>query len=286
MRSCPLLVLVLTLAFPNVAAAGELPVSYLVEQKPLKDAVAGTSLTFELFTDQACSGSAASSSAVAIDAITMVSKLTHIVAKGADKPPNVAELRATLPAVAVPGNVWLRVTGTGIVPFGDPCQAQSGQVASAPFDGALSTKDVVLLWGGHFVGQWSIETPTDVGLLSGSIPVAVDRAAAVALQNLDTSTRQACRIELVAPTEPQRINNMVITQLGTPPENFYIPIFGLSGCRPACSDGVRNGKETDVDCGGDTECARCPTGGHCSNGGDCASGQCVMCQFCAIPLCQ
>ncbi|HZR81485.1 MAG TPA: hypothetical protein VFD92_10355 [Candidatus Binatia bacterium] len=41
---------------------------------------------------------------------------------------------------------------------------------------------------------------------------------------------------------------------------------------PSCSDGVRNGSETDVDCGG--ACAGCALGGQCGAGADCASGTC------------
>lgn len=39
-----------------------------------------------------------------------------------------------------------------------------------------------------------------------------------------------------------------------------------------CSDGKRNGTETDVDCGG--ECEPCAEGKSCKAGGDCAGGQC------------
>jgi hypothetical protein len=50
-------------------------------------------------------------------------------------------------------------------------------------------------------------------------------------------------------------------------------------CSPHCGDGVRNGTETDVDCGGfcETDCA---PGQHCYIFADCASGVCVndICQ--------
>jgi hypothetical protein len=45
-------------------------------------------------------------------------------------------------------------------------------------------------------------------------------------------------------------------------------------CQTAtCSDGVRNGDETDVDCGG-TVCPGCANGGSCQSDGDCKSGVC------------
>ena len=40
-----------------------------------------------------------------------------------------------------------------------------------------------------------------------------------------------------------------------------------------CTDGVKNGAETDVDCGGGT-CPRCATGKICTSRTDCASARC------------
>ena len=41
---------------------------------------------------------------------------------------------------------------------------------------------------------------------------------------------------------------------------------------PSCSDGLQNGDESDVDCGG--SCPACPIGGSCVIGGDCTTGIC------------
>lgn len=43
---------------------------------------------------------------------------------------------------------------------------------------------------------------------------------------------------------------------------------------PACDDGLMNGLETDVDCGGGT-CPPCADGMGCTAGSDCAGGSCV-----------
>jgi hypothetical protein len=40
-----------------------------------------------------------------------------------------------------------------------------------------------------------------------------------------------------------------------------------------CTDGILNGSETDVDCGGES-CGDCASGKHCQDVGDCASGLC------------
>jgi len=60
-------------------------------------------------------------------------------------------------------------------------------------------------------------------------------------------------------------------------------ILGLKDVAgPACSDQLRNGDETDVDCGG--SCGPCTTGRSCSVAGDCASSVCETRQ-CAAPSC-
>ena len=51
---------------------------------------------------------------------------------------------------------------------------------------------------------------------------------------------------------------------------------GLSGCvfylNPLCTDQIRNGEETDIDCGG--SCGRCEVGGSCKSNADCEDSDC------------
>jgi hypothetical protein len=55
-------------------------------------------------------------------------------------------------------------------------------------------------------------------------------------------------------------------------------------CQAAtCTDVVRNGKETDVDCGGGV-CAKCATGKGCGLASDCQSSVCLA-GLCLAPLC-
>ncbi|MEZ4221462.1 MAG: hypothetical protein R3B13_11095 [Polyangiaceae bacterium] len=42
-----------------------------------------------------------------------------------------------------------------------------------------------------------------------------------------------------------------------------------------CGDGVKNGTETDVDCGGGGTCAKCVNGKKCTSGADCSSNACI-----------
>ncbi len=54
-------------------------------------------------------------------------------------------------------------------------------------------------------------------------------------------------------------------------------------CAPTCSDGILNGTETDLDCGG-ASCSGCDDGDSCSLASDCTSGVCTS-SVCQVPLC-
>lgn len=55
-------------------------------------------------------------------------------------------------------------------------------------------------------------------------------------------------------------------------------------CTPAsCGDGLRNGDESDIDCGG--ICPGCPDSSPCGAGADCASGVCGPGGTCSAPTC-
>jgi hypothetical protein len=73
-------------------------------------------------------------------------------------------------------------------------------------------------------------------------------------------------------------------QLGTcaPSSSTCAPVDPQN---PTCDDCVKDGAETDVDCGGDA-CPPCATGKACLAGADCASGDCAQ-GTCAVgtPTC-
>ena len=56
---------------------------------------------------------------------------------------------------------------------------------------------------------------------------------------------------------------------------------------PMCNDGVQNGSETDMDCGGIgcPDAKRCLAGDHCAIGGDCKSGVCQA-GTCQVATCK
>lgn len=53
---------------------------------------------------------------------------------------------------------------------------------------------------------------------------------------------------------------------------------------PSCFDGVKNGTETGVDCGGPGVCEPCEAGASCTVNDDCESGSCAQ-GLCAVPRC-
>lgn len=63
----------------------------------------------------------------------------------------------------------------------------------------------------------------------------------------------------------------------TPGNGFFYQVFSVS-----CTDGVMNGDETDVDCGG--SCNACVDGAACTSSADCASKHCDL-SVCQIPTC-
>ena len=82
----------------------------------------------------------------------------------------------------------------------------------------------------------------------------------------------AASAQCVAATCPARCNGNFDCGLGD--------ICVAYVCVPHCNDGVLDGDESDVDCGGDACVARCLAGRTCNVNGDCASGICYygICQ--------
>ena len=112
---------------PLAASAADLPVTYTVQEKPFKAAVAGTPLTFELYNDSVCTHLVASV-AVPVEDITLISKLKLFTPKGGTKLPNTVELRTKLTTYEDPSSDYsslaLKVIGAAVVPVGGACQAQ------------------------------------------------------------------------------------------------------------------------------------------------------------------
>src|SRR5687767_14146601 len=96
--SIRLAVSVIAALVPLSASANDLPVSYLVEDKPLKAAVAGTPLVFSLYGDGGCTA-LLQSVPVNVEDVTILVKLKQMTPKNDTKLPNTIELRHTLDGV-------------------------------------------------------------------------------------------------------------------------------------------------------------------------------------------
>lgn len=124
MKRYVMLGLLVGLYRPPLASGIDLPASYTVEEAPAKMlAVAGTPLTFELFTDAVCSNPVFVD-VEPVENVTLLSRLKLLKPKGATAPRKTLEIRHTLLGVPAVSPLYLMVTGTGIVPVGGACQPQ------------------------------------------------------------------------------------------------------------------------------------------------------------------
>lgn len=124
-----LLLTVAVLAVPLAADAADLPARYTVDEKQLKAALAGTNLTFQLYSDALCTTSVFST-VIAIENVDLLGRIKPFNPKNAVKKKNTVELRATLTSVPATPSLYLKVTGTGVVPIGGACQSQASGVAA------------------------------------------------------------------------------------------------------------------------------------------------------------
>lgn len=107
------------------ASTVDVPVNYLVDAKDLKSlAPAGTNITFQLFSDAACTSSVFMTT-VDIDTVSFgIEKLKLASVKGSAKPPKPVRINAVLTGVPPSSRLYLKVTGTGITPVNGACQVQ------------------------------------------------------------------------------------------------------------------------------------------------------------------
>lgn len=124
-----------------VAGAADVPVNYTVDDRVLRAAAAGTILTFELFTDAACT-SLVHTQMVAIENVTIISRLKRFKPVAAATPPKTTELQQTLTGVTPALPLYLKVTGTGVTAVGGACQAQL-PTPSVPGQGLVRNRGIV-----------------------------------------------------------------------------------------------------------------------------------------------
>jgi hypothetical protein len=119
----------LALAAPYAASAEPFEARYRIDREVWnKRARAEQQLTFELFSDAACTQSAHVASLFAADPDVSVSALRILELRGAPRPSRTADLRAILDTPALPAPLYLRVTGVPVVAQAPECQIQVAAV--------------------------------------------------------------------------------------------------------------------------------------------------------------
>ncbi len=195
MKGSRYLAVVAVLVVSSFARAADLPVTYTVDDKALKAAVAGTNVTFDLYTDSACAGPIAHTETVPIENVELISKLKLGVPKGAMvKPPKTDELHHTLTGVTGSGNLYLKVSGTGVVPVGTDCQVQSASIQTGSISSPPLTKSIQ--FGVNGCGPfWGIVHAAPE-LPSGTDLLVTDAHVANVLNSLNHSLPYACDVQV------------------------------------------------------------------------------------------
>ncbi len=269
---------VVFLTLPLHASAADIPVSYLVDGRALKDAVAGTTFTFGLYSDSSCTTLLDSQLNLVEDLAVL--GLKRFKPSGATTPPpKTAEIRNTITGVTASGHFYLKVTGTGVTPVGGACQAQA------------AIGDIPPTCNDNIQNQG--ESDTDCG---GSVCTACGEGDSCGV-NGDCQS-QSCSGGVCVASCFDNLLNQDETDIDCggsicddcPPgsnclsNNDCAASMGLvclgGACQSHCGDGLEDGDETDVDCGG-FECGTpCNNGQGCDHGSDCNSNNCLanICQ--------
>jgi hypothetical protein len=276
-RASVALVASLSLFASAAAWAADVPVSYIVDDKELKNAVSGTNLNFDLYSDSVCA-SQIHDEVLAIDDV-LVSRLKRFKPSGGAKPPKTAELRATLTGVTGATNIYLEVTGTGVVPVGGACQAQAAQGGppATCADGITNQDETDVDCGGSTCSVCQSGEACLVGTdCAGGVCTANVCTATCSdnQQNQDETDVDCGGSTCVARCQPsQGCSTTSDCDLAHP-----FSIACVAGqCAAHCSDGQLDGTETDVDCGGScatVEGQTCAAGQNCLAGSDCQSSLC------------
>ena len=129
-----------------------LPVQYLVERDPFRAVTAGQPLGFELYADPACSARLVHAERLIVGQPGLYAERVELEAvhQQTRVTPSAVRLAATLKPPAVEGLLYLKVTGSGIVPInGESCQTQvsavtlRGPAGAAGLAGPQDRKSVV-----------------------------------------------------------------------------------------------------------------------------------------------
>jgi hypothetical protein len=169
------------------AYAVDVPVSYTVDSPTLRDATAGTMLTFELHEDDTCTG-AVHSESIPIEAVNLIERPRTFKIKSGPTPPKPAVLNHLLSGAPEASAYYLQVSGTGVSPINGACQLQrAGGGAGASSGGGVEIDQSRALAGGV--------TASD----AAGFPVTIDTEGSYRLiGSLDVPDANTTGIEIVA----------------------------------------------------------------------------------------
>ena len=227
LRRTAALALFAVAAAARATSAADVPVSYLVEEKPLRGAQAGDSLLFELHTNASCTA-LAHTEVVPIESVELLSRLKLLTPKGGAKRPKTVELRHVLTGVTPAAQLYARVVGAAIVPAGAECQAQASGVPGPP--GPHGEGTVLKDANGAVVGPFVF----DGASTSGHVYLATPDGPLVAFANT-ASVGGSDMYDFVFPTtdcggpryshaEPTNLGREVRAKVGN--ELYYYPRAG------------------------------------------------------------
>ncbi len=111
---------------PLIAWGSDLRVTYNVQDQLFRSStITGTNLTFQLYSDAACTSAVGAPAVVPVDNLDLIERLKRGTPKGGTKGPKTDRLATVLTGVTVgPTQLYLKVTGTGVTASGPDCQLQ------------------------------------------------------------------------------------------------------------------------------------------------------------------
>lgn len=161
------------------------PISFLVENRPLKKIEAGTLVNIEIHEDAACSAAVDTLDVPIDDFFTEVVKPNKV--KGIDKLPDSVRLHYVLTPADASGRIFVRMTGEHIVPVGGDCQAQAALIQEIVVPASLSCGDGDVVKWDDIGSQW-VCAPDDNSIETASCRVVAASLAGVAAPFSATAT--------------------------------------------------------------------------------------------------
>ena len=132
MKIRTLLLMLAAVATP--AAAADVRVSYLLDERALRAADASSPVRIGLYGDAACTAPAVETTLTLADVDVLV-RVAATPLRGVPKAAKAVELRHTLRDVPPAAPLYARIDGNGVVPIGGACQVQT--VGSPPHDSPM-----------------------------------------------------------------------------------------------------------------------------------------------------